>query len=50
MIPLRAVKATAGWAGNLQNKAAGQGLKSEPYRAGLDGAFRACPPAKEGLQ
>jgi len=26
MIPLRAEEATAGWAGHLQEKAAGQGL------------------------
>jgi hypothetical protein len=26
MIPLRAIKATADWAGHLQEKAAGQGL------------------------
>src|SRR5262249_13030944 len=42
MIPLRAVEGDRRLGRQLAIIAAGQGLKSEPFSAGLDGASRAC--------
>jgi len=51
MIPLRALKATAGWAGNSQESGRAGDSKANHIRLGLEGASVApIPAAKEGPQ